>query len=300
MKVLVIGPRQSSGDEARARAQLQAGAVDAYTVLTPRQGEGNVAAALRMLRESKKLSFDVVTAQDPFWSGLVAMRAAHRTGARLNVQVHSDMDAQSLIKRVLARFVLRRADSIRVVSARIQKQVERLGTTAPITVLPVYIDIERFKAIERHPDQATVLWMGRFETEKNPFAAIEVIKRVPGARLVMLGTGSLEPELKRRAAGLAVEFPGWRDPAEYLAKAGVVLNTSPAESFGASIVEALAAGVPVVCMDVGVAREAGATVVAREQLAQEVARALELGMRAELKLSLLYKEAWIKEWKNSL
>jgi glycosyltransferase involved in cell wall biosynthesis len=268
-------------------------------VLTPQQGEGNVAAALRMLRESKQLSFDVVTAQDPFWSGLIALRVARRAGARLNVQVHSDIDAQSWVKRVLAQVVLRRADSIRVVSARIQKQVVRLGAKAHITVLPVYIDIERFKHIERQPDTTMVLWMGRFEKEKDPFVAIDVIKRVPGARLVMLGTGSLEPELKRRAAGLAVEFPGWRDPAEYLAKAGVVLNTSPAESFGASIVEALAAGVPVVAPDVGIAQEAGAIVVPREKLADSVAEVLKTHPRGELKLQLFTKDKWVTEWLGS-
>lgn len=299
MKLLVIGPRQSTSDEARARTQLQASAVDVYTVLTPQQGEGNVAAALRMLRESKQLSFDVVTAQDPFWSGLIALRVARRAGARLNVQVHSDIDAQSWVKRVLAQVVLRRADSIRVVSARIQKQVVRLGAKAHITVLPVYIDIERFKHIERQPDTTMVLWMGRFEKEKDPFVAIDVIKRVPGARLVMLGTGSLEPELKRRAAGLAVEFPGWRDPAEYLAKAGVVLNTSPAESFGASIVEALAAGVPVVAPDVGIAQEAGAIVVPREKLADSVAEVLKTHPRGELKLQLFTKDKWVTEWLGS-
>ena len=300
MKLLIIGPRQSDSDEARVRSALQTSAVEQYTVLTPSKEERNVVAVLRMLRESRKLSFDTVSAQDPFWSGLIAWRVARRAKARLNVQVHSDIGAQSFVRRVLAQLVLRHADSIRVVSERIKRQVERIAAKAPVLVLPVFIDVERFKHIERHPDGRTVLWAGRFEQEKNPFAAIEVIRDVPGAKLVMLGKGSLEAELKRRAEGLPVEFPGWQDPVKYLARASVVLNTSPAESFGASIVEALAAGVPVVSMDVGVAKEAGAIVVSRSELASGVIRVLELQPRGQLQIGLLDKEAWIKAWKASL
>lgn len=300
MKLLVVGPRQSDSDEARSRAALQADAVEQYTVLTPHQGEGNVAAALRMLRESKKTDFDIVSAQDPFWSGLVAWRIARRAGAHLNVQVHSDIDAQSFIKRILAQIVLRHADSVRVVSERVKQQVERIGAKTPVTVLPVFIDLSRFTEIVRQPEQNLVLWVGRFEQEKNPSAAIEVIRSVPGAKLVMLGKGGLEAGLKQRAKGLDVEFPGWQDPAEYLARASVVLNTSPAESFGASIVEALAAGVPVVSMDVGVAKEAGANVVSRGQLTSEVQKLLQHPTAATLKLRLRSKEDWLEAWKKSL
>lgn len=66
-------------------------------------------------------------------------------------------------------------------------------------------------------------------------------------------------------------------PAVFLETADVVLCTSLYESWGASIVEALAAGVPVVAPDVGVAKEAGATVVPRAQLAEAVVRVLEEG-----------------------
>jgi len=307
MKLLVIGPRQSGSDEARARAALQAGVVESYTVLTPRQGEGNVAAALRMLRESKKEDFDTVSAQDPFWSGLIAWRVARRTKARLNVQVHSDIDAQSFIKRVLARTVLRRADSVRVVSERICRQVERFGTKASITVLPVYIELPNFSSVVRREHTGkNILWIGRLEHEKDPLLAIsvfrEVLKQFPDARLKMLGSGSLREKAIQAANGLPIEeiFLGWQNPLVYLDTADVVLNTSPAESFGASIVEALAAGVPVVSMDVGVAKEAGANVVPREKLAETVAEMLQNPRQGQLKLKLFTQEEWVQTWLQSL
>jgi len=246
-------------------------------------------------------AFDVVTAQDPFWRGLFAWRVARRMGAKLNIQVHTS------VLNILGKFVLRRADSIRVVSQIFKKQVESIGVKAPVHVLPVYIDISKFRNIVRQPhSQKTILWIGRFENEKNPALAISTLQAVlrsgMDARLVMLGVGSIASRLKARAhvAGLPVEFPGWQDPTAYLAQADVVLCTSKHESWGASMIEALAAGVPVVAPDVGIAREAGAVVVGRSDLAQKTIEVLKSGRRGELKLNLPGAQEWARQWKSSL
>lgn len=302
MKLLVIGPMQSAlseSPEGLERRALQERQVEGYAVLTPKPGEGKFAAALRMRRESAQIDFDTVSAQDPFFVGHLAWHIARMRGARLNIQVHADLNAQPLWKRAWATFHLRRADSIRVVSQKIKEQALKLGVRAPIAVLPVYIDVSRFKNILRRPERI-VLWVGRFEKEKDPIRALDVIKNIPDAKLVMLGQGSMEKKLKEEAKNLPVEFPGWQDPLPYFERAGVVLSTSPAESFGASIVEALAAGVPVVSLDVGAAKEAGATVVPRSDLAQAVTSALSSNMRGELKLKLLNKEEWAAAWRRSL
>ena len=246
--------------------------------------------------------FDVVTAQDPLLRGAFARRAAKKIGARFNVQVHMDLQVLPWWKHILARIILRHADSIRVVSEKIKKQVQNMGVTAPISVLPVYIDISKFRNIIHQPSKSdllggNILWLGRFEDEKDPLCAIEVLKKVPNARLVMLGSGSLEKKLKKSAAGLEIEFPGWQDPAAYLAEADVVLSTSKHESYGASIIEALAAGVPVVSPDIGVAREAGA---ARLDLAHAVAEVLRSGGKGDLKIHLLNEQEWGQQWKQSL
>lgn len=251
-------------------------------------------------------SYDTVSTQDPFWRGLLGLFLARRFKARLNVQVHADLSAQPLFKRLLARFVLRRADSIRVVSERIKVQIQKCSRrTTTITVLPIFIDIERFKKIERKPDaHPTVLWVGRFEDEKDPLLALRVFeavrKDVPHAKLIMLGAGSLERELRARSRALPVEFPGRQDTLPYLARAHVVVSTSRAESWGASIVEALAAGVPVVAPDVGIAREAGAIVSGRERLAEVVVKALRTKPRVCLTLPLLSRNAWVAAWRRTL
>ncbi len=278
------------------RYELQKAAVEELRVLY--WGKGNYWPAVPK-------GFDVVTVQDPFWRGLFGWIAARRIGAKFNVQVHTDLSAHSFVRHILAQIVLRHADSIRVVSERIKKQAKQIGASATISTLPVHIDVSRFREIIPQPHTAkTVLWFGRFEEEKNPLGAIEVFKNIhaqnPEAKFIMLGMGNLEGEVKRRATGFPIEFPGWSDPAPFLSRVDAVLCTSWHEGFGASIIEALAAGVPVVAPDVGVAKEAGAIVVPYMELADAVLDVLQKGTRGQLKLSMPTTEEWIKQWLETL
>ena len=294
MKVLMITGDKRFGP-GNPRFELQKSAVDELAVVYWGRG-----AVWPNIPPEK---FDVVTAQDPFWRGLFALRVAKKLGVRFNVQVHIDLRAVSWPKRLLAAVVLRRANSIRVVTECVKQQLPR-ALQPRAAILPVFIELAPFRAVVliAH-EQKTILWIGRFEKEKDPLAALEVLREVRAtidAKLIMLGDGSAAAQLREMAHGLPVEFPGWQNPAEYLSRADVVLCTSPAESFGAAIVEALAAGCAVVAPDVGVAKEAGANVVERKDLAKEVTRVLQAGERGELKLHLLGKEAWAQAWRQTL
>ena len=310
MKVLMI-----TGDKnfkpGHPRYDLQAGAVEKLAVVY--WGRGS--ASWRMWSKIPKGHFDVVTAQYPLWRGHLAAHLAWLLGAKLNLQVHTDLSALSSLLRWWAAFNLRKADSVRVVSEKIKQQVEHMHVRAKITLLPIFIDIERFRAIQHMPhllvqagEQKTILWVGRFEAEKDPLHALSVLKKVREAdvdtRLVLLGAGNLEKSLRAESVRLSltdsVEFPGWQDPVQYLAIADVMVCTSLHESWGASIIEALAAGVPVVAPDVGVAREAGAVVVPREQLVETVVDVLQKGTRGTLRLHMLSKEEWASAWVKTL
>jgi glycosyltransferase involved in cell wall biosynthesis len=260
-------------------------------------------------RVPKAAGYDVVTSQDPFWRGLVAWRSAKAAGAKLNLQVHTDLSSQSFVKRILAKFLLKKANSVRVVSEKIKAQVVAMGVTSPIHVLPVYVHIDKFRSVERKPHlRKTMLWYGRFEKEKDPLLALDIFKKVlasiPDSKLIMLGEGSLGRKLHKKAVPLelheSVIYP-WEDPVFYLETADVVVCTSKHESWGASIVESLAAGVPVVAPDVGVAKEAGATIAPRAELSKVVLNILSTEpKKAELKLTLLDEQSWTKAWAASL
>lgn len=249
--------------------------------------------------------YDVVTSQDPFWRGLFAWRAAKRLKAKLNIQVHADLSEQPFVRHILSQIILRHADSIRVVSEKIKKQVEHIAVKAPISVLPIFVDLSKFSSVVPRPHSSkNILWIGRFEKEKDPLRAIDVLKEVlkviPDVRLTMLGSGSYGQRVSDSAAHLPVQIPGWGDPVSYLDTADVVLSTSPEESWGASIVEALAAGVPVVAPDVGVAREAGAHIAPRENLAEALLEVLKTGEKGALRLSIPSAQEYATLWRKTL
>jgi glycosyltransferase involved in cell wall biosynthesis len=107
-----------------------------------------------------------------------------------------------------------------------------------------------------------VAWVGRFEPQKDPLKAVQVLARlVEAGRPVtawFAGAGTLEPELRAAvaAAGLGdrVEFTGVLEPpalAERFHASDVLVMTSLWEGFPRTMVEALACGVPVVSTAVG-------------------------------------------------
>src|SRR3989344_5477046 len=108
--------------------------------------------ALRIARELPKP--DVVSAQDPFETGLVAWLLARHCKVPLHVQVHTDFLAPEYarhsfvnhVRVLLARFILARADGIRVVSERIKVSLRAAGYPLPtISVLPIFVDTAQFR-----------------------------------------------------------------------------------------------------------------------------------------------------------
>ena len=308
MNVLMISGDRNillPGSAAHERLELERAEVDRLDVFVFPQ----VNSWHEICSVSKGISYDVVTAQDPFFRGLLAWHIARRTKAKLNLQVHTDLSAQPLWRRRLAIFLLRRADTVRVVSEEIKNYLAPLHLRAAVSVLPIYIDLTPFKNLQHWPHprfKKTILWIGRFEPEKNPLMALSILKQVRNsgidAGLILLGTGSLEAALRDRAKENAahIEFPGWQSPVSYLAMADVVISTSKHESYGASIIEALAAGVPVVAPNVGIVAEAGAVVAPASGLAQTVMQVLRTGVRGKLKISLLSAQEWAKRWRDTL
>lgn len=109
---------------------------------------------------------------------------------------------------------------------------------------------------------AVVLAASRLTAAKDvPFLirAFAQVRR-QDARLVILGEGDerqrIEAEIERTGLGGRVELAGYRDwPWPWYAAARVFATTSRIEAFGLTVVEALAAGLPVVATDCGGPRE---------------------------------------------
>ena len=99
------------------------------------------------------------------------------------------------------------------------------------------------------------LWVGRLVAYKRPELAVEVFRGLP-QRLTMVGIGPLEARI-RRDLPANVELRGWIPRAElarlYATARGFFWVGE--EDFGMSMVEALAAGAPVIAPDAGGARD---------------------------------------------
>jgi glycosyltransferase involved in cell wall biosynthesis len=87
-------------------------------------------------------------------------------------------------------------------------------------------------------------------------AAPAILEPFPEARFVVVGDGPLRADLERRAAGLPFEFTGGRgDVPDLLAGFDVFAFPSLYEGLCLAVIEAQAAGVPVVATPVGGIRE---------------------------------------------
>jgi glycosyltransferase involved in cell wall biosynthesis len=107
-------------------------------------------------------------------------------------------------------------------------------------------------------DDPVVGYLGALSAEKCPGLAVDVVERVPGARLLLAGDGPLRPELETRAASSAwaVRLVGSvADPARFLDALDAVIIPSRTEGVPGTLLEAALVGVPVVATDVGGVRE---------------------------------------------
>jgi glycosyltransferase involved in cell wall biosynthesis len=116
-------------------------------------------------------------------------------------------------------------------------------------------------AVDDFPDDAPrdphhFLWVHRLVPYKRPLEVAEAFRELPELRLTMVGLGPLEERL-RGSLPPNVELLGWV-PRERLAtlfaSAGGFIHVGE-EDFGISMVEALAAGTPVLGADGGGARD---------------------------------------------
>lgn len=126
---------------------------------------------------------------------------------------------------------------------------------------PVEVDnAEKRASLGLRPDGPVVGSVGWLLPIKGPDLLLEAMARVwkemPDARLLFIGKGFLEKKLRKRAADLGMSdrvcFAGWRDDIpEILQIMDVFVLPSRNEGMGRAIVEAMAAGKPVIGTDVG-------------------------------------------------
>ena len=168
---------------------------------------------------------------------------------------------------------------VATISESTRSDLERLGLRF-VTVLPVGLGRHPLSAVPDKPEPFTCAYVGRLRRTKNPEDALrafgEIRRAVPGARLIVVGHGPQEAELRARYAADDVEFRGYVTEDEkyaILRRAHLVLIPSLREGWNLVVTEAAAMGAPCVGYRVPGVRdsvrdgETGALVDARDWLA---------------------------------
>jgi alpha-1,6-mannosyltransferase len=137
----------------------------------------------------------------------------------------------------------------------------------PVDVAPLGVELDDFGPSRRDPSlreqlglgdgQPLLIYVGRLDMEKRPDVVVDAFHRLPsklGGRLALIGEGPLREQIA--ALGDArIVMPGYLkdrgELARWLASADVYVSAMADETFGVSIVEAQASGLPVVGVAAG-------------------------------------------------
>jgi glycosyltransferase involved in cell wall biosynthesis len=112
----------------------------------------------------------------------------------------------------------------------------------------------RYRLSEGHPEDPLLLYIGRLSAEKEIDRIKPVLKAIPNARLALVGDGPYRDELEAHFADTATNFVGYlagEDLASAYASADAFIFPSRTETLGLVLLEAMAAGCPVVAANSG-------------------------------------------------
>jgi 1,2-diacylglycerol 3-alpha-glucosyltransferase len=223
-------------------------------------------------------SMDVVHVHHPFTSGINATYFGWKLGLPVVFTHHTRYDlyaklympglfgkiGEELVNSYLPSFY-KQLDALMVPSASLLDMVMKYQPTCPVTIQPHGMELDMFKnaaPLERgvfgFTDKDVILiYVGRLGPEKNLDFLLETFEQVSlvckNARLLLVGDGpiksSLEDWVGKHNLGEKFFFTGMishDEIAPYYATADIFVTSSTSETFGLTVVEAMASGLPVV------------------------------------------------------
>jgi L-malate glycosyltransferase len=197
-----------------------------------------------------------------YWSFLLAPAPAalfakmkmKTRGTKTVINYHSGEARDHLQRFRSAKFVLSRADKIVVPSGYLVDVFREFGL--PASAVPNIVDLAQFRYRERTPLRPHLVCTRGF----SPYYSVDVVVRAfalvkneyPKAQLDLVGGGPLEDDIRKLVADLHladVNFTGVASRNEigkYYDQADIFINASWLDNMPLSIIEAFAAGSPVV------------------------------------------------------
>ncbi|MFC1590515.1 glycosyltransferase family 4 protein [Candidatus Omnitrophota bacterium] len=270
----------SSRNIEKSHIVKESGNLDVYYVQQPtRRISFPWTVLITGIRICRSKPIDVISAQDPFKTALIGYILKVLFRASLNIQVHSDMINNPLwanniydkLNDRLGRYILKRADAVRVVSERIKTKLIALGVKeSRIIFVPTPICADDFLSAKCEPTRRNilnntfdkiVLFVGRLSSEKNlPFLLNSfrlVVNEYPGALLLLVGNGKerapIQEIVKRLNLDDNVKMLGsvdYSDIPNIFAAADLFVLTSIFEGRATVLVEAAISKKPVIATNI--------------------------------------------------
>ena len=230
----------------------------------------------------KENKIDLITAQDPIICGLIGYFIKILFKIPLNIQIHGDyIDNKYWLREsrlnyflnIIGKFILRRADTIRVVSTLLRKKIRELGIySEKIVNIPLvsgidhnmYVNANGIKIREKYLSnkfKRIVLFVGRLTKSKNLpnlLKAIQyIVKENPEILFLIVGDGEERKYLIRLSRKLKIEenvaiigpVPFFEVP-QYYNACDLFVLPSNYEGLARVLVEAAIAGKPIIATDV--------------------------------------------------
>ena len=222
----------------------------------------------------------LIHSQHPVWMGDLAVSFARSLNIPLVFTFHTQYEkyvqhytpiasklAGLITDEVIKRY-LRNCEHVVVPTESIREMLAKnYGIERGVSVVPTPVDLVKFQDIQPEKIRASfglegkevLLFVGRLAREKGldmllqAFTLIQELR--PGVRLLLLGRGPYEGTLKAQLANLGLRdlviFAGavpYEEVPGYYAAADLFVFPSTTETQGLVIIEAMAAGLPVVAV----------------------------------------------------
>jgi glycosyltransferase involved in cell wall biosynthesis len=227
----------------------------------------------QVVRQMEAHSFDLVHCHDLF-SAFYGWCAARRAGVPLVATHHGEVGSPASIRfyEALYRRWCQRFDGLAVPSQAMTYRLHRAAAQGRLCCIPNGIDIERWRqAVESAQDLRSELnissevfvigLVGRLSPEKGHHLVLQALAEGPGSdlgeiQLLIAGDGPLEADLKAEVQRLGlramVRFLGyWQEMPRLYKTLDLLVLPSYRDTAPLVILEAMAAGVPVISTSVG-------------------------------------------------
>lgn len=224
----------------------------------------------RIFRLIKNIKPDIIRAYDPSLRGAMATWLGKRLKIPSIISIHTELDAQRRfdkrimlhLRKIFEDYSIKNADCIICVTNYVGEYARR-HKAKRIEILYNGVPLDKFRkeGAEKIFKRRTILSVARLEKPKRQDCLIKAMRDID-MDLVLIGDGNLKDKLKRLTEDMDVEDRVFfiesvphEDIHRYYLSCDIFAIATDFEGFCIPVIEAIAAGIPVVASDIPPIRE---------------------------------------------